>query len=73
MANIACLHYPWRLVAKASDRIADLVTDIPGWNGYEYSDETQSDLQRAAALLRQAIPLLEKASDREAAGLPDTM
>jgi hypothetical protein len=69
--NVACLHNPWRLAADASDRIGELLTDIPGWLGYEYSSETQNELQRAAAHLRQVIPLLKQASEREARRLSE--
>jgi hypothetical protein len=64
-SNVACLHNPWRLAADVSDRIGKLLTEIPGWDGYEYSGETHNELRRAAALLQQAIPLLEQASERE--------
>jgi hypothetical protein len=64
-SNVGCFHGPWRLAAAASDRIGKLMTEIPGWDGYEYSGETQNELRRAAALLQQAIPLLEQASERE--------
>ena len=63
--NVVRLHNPWQLAADASDRIGKLVTDIPGWEGYEYSGETLDELRRAAALLRQAIPLLKRARERE--------
>jgi hypothetical protein len=56
---------PWQIVADASDRIEKLVTCIPGWDDYEHSGETLNELRRVAALLRQAIPLLEQAADRE--------
>jgi hypothetical protein len=57
--------FPWRLTADASDRIAKLVTEIPGWDGYQYSIETQNELRQAAALLQRVIPLLKRASERE--------
>jgi len=56
----------WPLAAANSDRIAKLLTEIPGWDGYEYADETQEELRIVAALLQQAIPLLEQAGQREA-------
>jgi hypothetical protein len=64
-SNVACLHSYWQLAADASDRIGKLITEIPGWDGYEYLSETQDEMRRAAALLQQAIPLLERASERE--------
>jgi hypothetical protein len=63
--NVVCLRNPWQLAADASDRIGELMTEIPGWNGYEYSGETQDELRRAGALLQQATSLLEQARDRE--------
>jgi hypothetical protein len=66
MASIVQLRNPWRAVAKASDRVAELVTDIPGWPGYDYPSETQAELESVAALLWRAVPLLERTRDREA-------
>ena len=57
--------FPWRLVVGASDRIAKLITDIPGWDGHEHSRETQEELRIVAALLEEAVPLLEAAAKRE--------
>lgn len=54
-------------MASASDRIGKLLTEIPGWNGYEYSGETQNELRQAAAFLRQVIVLLEQARKHEEA------
>jgi hypothetical protein len=56
----------WRETADASDRIAKLITNIPGWDGYEHSRETQEKLRVAAALLNQALPLLEVVSKQTA-------
>ena len=64
--NVVRLHNRWQLVAEASDEVGKLVTEVPGWPGYEYSLETQNELWRAAVLLRQVIPLLKQASEREA-------
>jgi ABC-type antimicrobial peptide transport system ATPase subunit len=63
--NVVCLHSSWQLAADASDRIGELMTEIPGWKGYECSVETQAEMRRATALLQEAIPLLEQASERE--------
>jgi hypothetical protein len=56
----------WRAVADVSDKIADLVEGIPGWE-CEFAVETRRELKGAAALLRRAIPLLRRASKREEA------
>jgi hypothetical protein len=66
MSDVTPLYSYWQLAADASDRVGELIDEIPGWDGYEYADETQQDLQRTAALLQQVIPLLERASRREA-------
>lgn len=70
MANPTVVHLhpsPWQLIAKASDRIAVLVTCIPGWDGYKHSPETLEELRYVATLLHAAIPVLERASEREVA------
>jgi hypothetical protein len=67
MSNVTCLWTQWQLAAEASDRITELMDNIPGWDGYEHAAETQDELRRAVVLLREAIPLLERASAREAA------
>ena len=64
-SDVTSLHKPWKLAASASDRIGELMSCIPGWADYEHSGETLGELRRAAALLQQAIPLLEQASERE--------
>ena len=64
--NVTCLYSPWQHVSDASDRIAELIDEIPGWDGYEYADITQGELRFAMVLLQEAIPLLEQASRREA-------
>jgi hypothetical protein len=62
--NVVNLRGSWQLVADVSDRISNLLDCIPGWD-YEYLHETESELQHVALLLRQAVPLLERASERE--------
>jgi hypothetical protein len=64
MSNVTHPHNPWQLAADAADRIAELLDDIPGW-AYEYAEETRDELLQTAALLQQAIPLLERARGRE--------
>lgn len=66
MSNVTRLYSPWQLAADASDRIAELIDEIPGWDGYQYADITQGELRYAIVLLQEAIPLLEQASRREA-------
>lgn len=56
---------PWQQAADASDRIEELLTEIPGWDGYELLEATQIELRQAAALLHQVIGLLAQASARE--------
>jgi hypothetical protein len=56
---------PWQLAADASDRVANLITNIPGWDDYEFAAETEAELLQAAALIQQAARLLEQASKRE--------
>jgi hypothetical protein len=56
---------PWQQAADASDRIEELISEIPGWDGYELLEETQIELRQAAVLLHQAIGLLSRASARE--------
>jgi hypothetical protein len=63
--NVTPIRSVWQPVADASDQIAALVTDLPAWSGYRYSIESQVELRRAAELLAQAIPLLERVSKRE--------
>jgi hypothetical protein len=58
---------PWQQVSDASDRIAELVDEIPGWEGYQLAAATCSELRQAAALLQQAIELLTASSARESA------
>lgn len=65
MADARPICSPWQLAADASDRVADLMCNIPGWDGYEYKAETEAELLRAAALIQQAERLLEQASKRE--------
>jgi hypothetical protein len=56
---------PWQQAADASDRIEELLTDIPALDGHELLAETQAELREAAVLLHQVIDLLAKASARE--------
>lgn len=65
MGSIVYIGAPWQHAADNSDRIAELLTEIPGWRGYPYSGDTLEELRQAAMLLRRAIPLLERARDRE--------
>jgi hypothetical protein len=67
MGNVTPIRSPWGPVAEASDEIAELVTDIPGWSGHRHSIESQAELHRAAELLKQAIPLLKRVCERESA------
>ena len=66
MSNVTTLYSPWQCVADAADRIAELIDEIPGWDGYEYADISQGELRYAMVLLQEAIPLLEQVSRREA-------
>jgi hypothetical protein len=65
MADAIPICSPWQLAADASDEVANLICDIPGWDDYEYLAETEADLLRAAALMQQAVRLLERAGKRE--------
>lgn len=65
MSNVTCLYSHWQFAADASDRIAELMDEIPGWESYEYAGGTEDELRRAVALLQGAIPLLERAARRE--------
>jgi len=56
----------WQRAAYASDRITELMDEIPGWDGYEHAEETLEELRRAVALLQKAITLLEQARRGEA-------
>ncbi len=64
-AQVVELRCPYDQIADASDRLAELIDTIPGWD-CEHAAETHDELRRAAELLRQAIPLLERAVEREA-------
>jgi hypothetical protein len=56
----------WQQVADASDELAHLIAGIPaGDYGYQPAKETHAELREAAALLDQAISLLQRALDRE--------
>jgi hypothetical protein len=46
MASIVYIGAPWQHAADNSDRIAELLTEIPGWRGYPYSGETMEELLR---------------------------
>jgi hypothetical protein len=66
-AAVVELWSPWQQVSDASDRIAELVDEIPGWEGYRLAVATYSELRQAAALLQQATELLTAAAARESA------
>lgn len=55
----------WRVVANAADQIGDLITEIPGWDGYAYAEDTTKELLQSAALLQQVIVLLRRVNERE--------
>jgi hypothetical protein len=65
VGRITPVHGPYDAVAQAARRIEALLGDTPGWDGYEYADETLREIESAAALLCRAVPLLEGARDRE--------
>jgi hypothetical protein len=65
MADATPICSPWQLAADASDRVAELMCGIPGWDGYEFKAETQAELLQAAALMQRTERLLEKAEKRE--------
>jgi hypothetical protein len=70
-AKVVEICSPWQQVADASDRIAELISDIPAghngdtFEGFELTEESQKELRLAAALLQRVIPLLRPAVDRE--------
>jgi hypothetical protein len=65
MAEITPICSPWQLAADASDRVAELICDIPGWDDYEFAAESGAALLQAAALIQRAERLLEGARKRE--------
>jgi hypothetical protein len=64
-AKVVDISSPWQQAADASDRIGELLTDIPGWDGYDLLEDTQAELRQAAALLHQAMGLIAQAAARE--------
>jgi hypothetical protein len=66
MPNVIDLYSPWQVASDASDRVAELITDIPGWRAYRHAPETLGELRQAAELLERAARLLERAGIREA-------
>ena len=65
-ANVVDIGSPWQQAADAHDRIEELLTSIPAWDGYPaLLEDTQAELRQAAVLLRQAVELLGRASARE--------
>jgi hypothetical protein len=57
---------PWQQVADAIDRAAGLIEQIPRWDSYQCSPETDLELRGAAALVQRAVLYLRAAAAREA-------
>jgi hypothetical protein len=52
--------------ADASDEIAYLIAGIPAGDlGYQPTEESRAEMRESAALLEQAISLLQRAFERE--------
>jgi hypothetical protein len=65
-AKVTDIASPWQQVADASDAIARLIGDVPGWPAYTLAEETRAELRQVAALLQRALALLQPAAEREA-------
>jgi hypothetical protein len=57
---------PWQQTVDAIDRASWLVEQIPRWDSYQCSPETDLELRGAAALVERAILYLRAAAAREA-------
>ena len=58
----------WQKAADASDEIAYAIAGIPAADvapGFKHMAETCTELRQAAALLKQALALLQRCMDRE--------
>jgi len=65
-ARVVEICSPWQQAADASDRIAELIADIPGGgHGYVLTAETRAELRQSAVLLHHAIGPLLRARARE--------
>jgi hypothetical protein len=57
---------PWQQAADAIKCAASLLEQIPGWNSYHCTPETDLELRAAAALVQRAVLYLHTAATREA-------
>jgi hypothetical protein len=64
--DVVEIRSPWQQVVDAIGRASRLLEQIPGWDGYQCSPETDLELRGAAALVQRATLYLRAAAAREA-------